>query len=226
MNDALGDRIKRYEAAANYKLTPKSSLIIRVDGKAFHTWTKPFDRPFDHRIIEAMIAAAERTASEMTGFKLAYIQSDEATFLLRDTDSYGTQGWFDYELNKLVSVSASMFTAYFNDKLEHPLGKPAMFDSRAFIVPEEDAPNVFVWRQQDWARNSLMMYAREYFSHRALLGKSTADVHEMLHEQGLNWAELSDVLKNGTFIYRKGALELSHDVRDYNGIKRYLDGGN
>lgn len=198
----LGDRIKRYEAAYSPRFTPRSCLLVRVDGRAFHTFTRGCDRPFDADIIAAMIHATRRTAEDMQGFKLAYTQSDEATFLLTDFDSHETQGWFDYELNKVVSISASLFTAHFNDT--YPSTRLATFDSRAFIVPADDAPNAFIWRQRDWERNSVQMFARAHFSHKQLHGKNHAAIHEMLHETGLNWAHLTPRLKNGTFLRRDG----------------------
>ena len=153
--DSLGDRIKRYEDVYQYKLTPRSCLFIRVDGKAFHSYTKGMKRPFDEIIIKSMVRAASFAAKEMQGFKCAYVQSDECTFMLTDFDTLQTQGWFCYELSKILSISASAFTAYFNEfiRIEHFLDKTrelsekkqlAMFDSRAFIVPKEDAANVFI----------------------------------------------------------------------------------
>lgn len=198
MSDALGDRIKRYEEVYNGALTPNSNVIIRVDGRSFHTFTRDFERPFDMNLHEAMVTATIETAREMSGFKLAYTQSDEATFVINDTDTFETQGWFGYNRNKLVSITASAFTAYFNRALAK--NTVAMFDARAFVVPEFDTPNVFVWRQQDWERNSVQMYARAYFTHKELHNKSRADIHEMLHEKGLNWAHLSDWKKNGTWV--------------------------
>lgn len=206
---SLSDRIKRYEAVYKHALTPRSCLIIRVDGRAFHTFTRGSDKPFDQNIIHAMVYATEQTAKDMQGFKLAYTQSDEATFLLTDFDDLDTQGWFGYDLNKVVSISASLFTAFFNDYyqrrnslLKHcPL---ALFDSRAFIVPVDDAPNVFVWRQRDWERNSLQMFARSFFSHKELIGKSTYDIHEMLNERGKRWSTLTEPQKYGIFIDRYG----------------------
>jgi tRNA(His) guanylyltransferase len=201
--DSLGDRIKRYEATYAHTLTPRSCLVIRVDGKAFHTFTKGCEKPFDQPLIEAMVDATKFTASQMQGFKLAYTQSDEATFLLTDYDTYDTQGWFGYELNKVVSISASAFTAAFNQSYTlKPRRTVAMFDSRAFIVPQDDAANVFLWRQQDWERNSLQMLARAHFSHKELHGKNHAAIHEMLHSVGVNWADLSNQLKNGTYVDR------------------------
>lgn len=198
MADSLGDRIKRYERAYNLTLTPRTPLMIRVDGRAFHTYTKGMERPFDRVFMRRMLHATIETSREMQGFKLAYVQSDEATFLLTDFDDLGTQGWFGYELNKVISLAASIFTGHFNLFSE----RPASFDARAFNIPLDDAPNAFVWRQQDWERNSLQMLARHHFSHKQLRGKPHHEVHDMLHGVGVNWADLCPVEKNGTFVLR------------------------
>lgn len=226
----LGSRIKNYEQVSKYKLLPKIPLFIRVDGRAFHTFTKNCNKPFDLTIVSAMAYAAVMTAREMSGFQLAYVQSDEATFMLTDYESHETQGWFDYELNKLVSISASAFTAYFNyqwirhctsvgDDYDHK--KPAMFDSRAFTVPVEDAPNVFVWRQRDWERNSIQMLARAHFSHSECNNKKVPELHEMLHKKGVNWSELTGQLKNGTFITRD--YEMVFDKLNYDQVKELIN---
>lgn len=215
----LAQRIKRYEAASSYTLTPRSCLFIRVDGKAFHTFTRGCDRPFDQEIMDCMAYAMRCTADEMQGFKLAYTQSDECTFVLTDFDTHQTQGWFGYELNKIVSISASLFTAWFNDMWArgHERGDVALFDSRAFIVPLDDAPNVFVWRQQDWHRNSVQMLARAHYSHKQLLGLSVPSMHEMLHEKGINWAtDISKRERNGSF-YVKGLGTIPEKL-DYDAI--------
>lgn len=214
----LGDRIKAYEAASNYRLTPNSCVFLRVDGKAFHTFTRGMRRPFDPVLMQTMVDAAVETAREMQGFKLGYVQSDEATFLLTDFDTHDTAGWFGYEVNKLVSISASTMTMHFNRLFRE---KPtAVFDSRAFVVPQPDAPNVFVWRQQDWARNSLQMLARAHFSHRELHGKNRTAIHDMLHAKGINWAALSMREKNGTFILADKTTH--HDVWRYQDIDDYI----
>lgn len=228
MTSSIGDRIKAYERASNYQLVPRSCLFVRVDGRAFHTFTRGCEKPFDSMIMRAMTTAAMFTADEMQGFKIAYIQSDEATFMMTDFDSHETQGWFNYELNKVVSLSASIFTAYFNrywsghsDRTQAE--KIATFDSRAFVVPIEDFPNVFVWRQRDWERNSLQMFARAHFSHKELDGKGHDEIHDMLHGKGLNWAKLTDEQKNGTFITPD--KKFKHEKLDYEGVMNlYLEG--
>jgi tRNA(His) 5'-end guanylyltransferase len=220
--DSLGDRIKRYEAASRPFLTPNMPVLIRVDGKAFHTWTKGFDRPFDMPLIQAMQQATKSTARQMQGFKLAYTQSDEATFLITDTDRLESQPWYGYSANKLVSVTASMFTAYFNKAIGNPALSPAFFDARAFNVPFEDAANVFIWRQRDWARNSVMMCAQWHYSHGKLQGKKSSEAQEMMFRDfRFNWADLEPVLKNGTFVTRAG--EFICDKLTYPDISEHIE---
>jgi len=224
--DTLGDRIKKYERASRPFLTPNAPVLIRVDGKAFHTWTKHMNKPFDHGLVKSMQEATALTAAQMQGFKLAYTQSDEATFMITDTDRLESQPWLDYNVNKLVSVTASMFTLHFNlSAREHiaPSLAPAYFDARAFNVPYEDAANAFLWRQRDWERNSLMMYARSAISHHRLYGKKRDEVHEMLHEYNLNWADLDPVLKNGTWLDNAG--NMSYDKLAYAEITELTETG-
>lgn len=217
----IGERIKRYEQVSKYALLPRGYVFVRVDGKAFHTFTRNMARPYDNNLIEAMVTTGERCAKEMMGFKLGYHQSDEFSFLLTDLDSYETQIWFDGEIQKITSVAASMFTAYFNDIMG---GTCAMFDARAFNVPTEDVPNVFLWRQQDWERNSLQMLCQTYFSQKQLHGKGKEEMHEMLFSVGANWANLPDYQKNGTFITKSG--ERVSDKMDYTSIQQLLMGQN
>lgn len=215
----VGNRIKRYEEVSSQKLLPRSPLFIRVDGRAFHTFTKGCNKPFDMNIIAAMTYAARQTAQEMSGFKLAYIQSDEATFMLTDYDTFETQGWFNYELNKVVSISASAFTAYFN-AYYGVTGKPAMFDSRAFTVPVDDAPNAFLWRQQDWRRNSIQMLARSAFNQKECNGKNLDELLTMCSAKGLEWHNLKPQLKYGTFV--EADYELSHDLENYDLLRERI----
>lgn len=209
-NLSLGDRMKLYEAVERRYLTRRVPVVIRVDGKAFHSWTKGCAKPFDEKIMETMVMAARETAEQMQGFKVAYVQSDEATFVLTDDDSLETEAWFGNNLNKLVSITASMFTAYFNrhwfaSKSSRGDKQPALFDARAFNVPHEDVINMLLWRAQDWRRNSLNMFAQSFFSHKQLKGKKAAEVHEMLYEIGENWAVLPSMHKNGTYLYKLGS---------------------
>jgi tRNA(His) 5'-end guanylyltransferase len=194
----LGDRMKRHESVPQNHLSIKTPVIIRLDGKSFHTFTKQFDRPFDESLADAMISAAMQTAHRIQGFKLAFTASDEVSFYVSDFDRIESCAWFDYNVQKMASISAAYMTAYFNEILIPK--SPAVFDSRVFNVPESDVPNYFLWRQMDWMKNSVSAYASKFFSHNQLQGKTTADRHELLHSIGKNWAtDISSRFKNGTY---------------------------
>jgi tRNA(His) 5'-end guanylyltransferase len=216
----LGDRIKRYEAATRYLATQRMPLIVRVDGRAFHTFTKGMEKPFDKKLMGAMVEAARAVAHDMQGFKAAYVQSDEVTFCLTDYDELETQGWFDYNLSKVISISAAMMSV--NLIKELGCDELPVFDSRAFNVPIDDVINVFLWRAKDWERNSLQMYSRAFYSHKELIGKKRPDMHEMLYQKGKNWAtDLTMQEKNGTFILAtEDGLEIRNDIEPrYESIK-------
>ncbi len=104
----------------------------------------------------------------------------------------------------------------------------AIFDSRVFNIPKEEVCNYFIWRQLDWFRNSLQMLARTHFSHKELNEKNTSDIHEMLHQKGVNWADLEPVWKNGVFIWLKEdrRLETRSDIiftKIRYAIERYME---
>lgn len=116
--DCLGDRMKAYEDCYRLYLTKRLPVIIRIDGRAFHTFTRGFARPFDSIFMSCMQETAKYLCKNITGCKLAYVQSDEISLLLTDYDTLNTQPWFDNNLQKLVSISASMTTLAFNREFE------------------------------------------------------------------------------------------------------------
>lgn len=214
--DSLGDRMKSYEAAFRPSLPAKMPVIVRVDGRAFHTWTRGTEKPFDLRLIDAMDQVAIALCEEMSGAVMAYVQSDEISVLLVDYKNPEAQPWFGGVLPKMVSIAAATASATMtmlssqvfpastsDDCMACSTMKPAIFDARAFILPREDVCNYFIWRQQDWVRNSLQMLARSHFSHSELDGKNQPTMHEMLHQKGVNWAHLEPRLKNGRTIVRR-----------------------
>jgi tRNA(His) 5'-end guanylyltransferase len=210
----IGDRMKsNYEDRYRIKLTRRTPVIIRVDGKAFHTLTVGLDKPFDKNFMDAMIYAASLTSKEMQGFKMGYIQSDEVSFLLTDYDYLDTDAWFDFSLQKLVSISAAYMTLFFNQYCQLNIPRSwiggGVFDSRAFNIPMEEVANYFLWRCKDWERNSVSMYCQSFFSHTEMMNKARADQHEMLHSIGKNWAtDLTPREKNGTFILKGKIVNL------------------
>lgn len=221
----LGLRMKEnYENRSQFYLTRRTPVIVRIDGRAFHTFTKSFKRPFDRRIIDSMVLSALTVAGEMQGFKLAYMQSDEASFLLTDYDTLETQAWFDYNKSKIETICASIMTAAFARCMRlADVNQLAFFDARAFNIPVDEVSNYFLWRMQDWARNSVSMYARAYFSHKQLVGKKVTDMHEMLYRIGKNWTtDLCDDERNGTLILQNG-ITVVNCQPTYNDIDHYVE---
>lgn len=203
MKNSLNNRMQRnYENPARHLLTRRVPVIVRVDGRAFHTFTRNFRKPFDQRLIDSMIVAATTVVGEMQGFKLGYIQSDEASFVMTDYDNLDTDAWFGYVKSKIESVTASIMTAAFARCMRLAnITTLAYFDARAFNIPASDVANYFLGRAKDWHRNSVSMYARSFFSHQDLKNKCIPEIHEMLHNKGRNWStDLTDEEKNGTFI--------------------------
>jgi len=222
---SLGDRIKRYEKTFSHMALKRMPLMIRVDGRAFHTLTRGMKRPFDNDLIGAMVKAALFAAKDMQGFKAAYIQSDEATFCLTDYDTIETEGWFNYELPKVVSISAALMTVAFNKYLT--TDKMPIFDGRAVTLPQDDVGNAFLWRAKDWQRNSVQMYSRAIYSHQALHRKKQPDMHEMLHGIGKNWAtDLTGQERNGTFLINTedGIIERTDILPSYESVNEAIGG--
>ena len=153
--DSLGDRMKRYEAVWKMRLVPRLPLVIRADGKAFQTLTRDMERPFDAEFVEHMLAVTTALCREIDGAQMAYVQSDEISVLVRDDQTLTTQPWFDKELDKIVSVSAGIASS----EMSLRLGRRAVFDARAFVLPPGEVANYYVWRQQDATRNSVSMGA-------------------------------------------------------------------
>lgn len=225
--DSLGDRMKEnYENRSKTYLVRRTPVIIRLDGKAFHTFTKGMKKPYDEIFHNAMNATMKYLCENIQGCKLGYTQSDEITLLLTDYDTLDTDAWFDNNVQKICSVSASMATMAFNKylrdfsrdtlrrinncftctmeedryatALENALDKGAMFDSRCFNIPEDEVVNCFIWRQQDATRNAIQMLGQCNFSHKELQGKSCNDIQDMLMlQKGINFNDMPTEFKRG-----------------------------
>jgi len=215
--DELGTRMKSsYEDRARFFLPRRSHTIIRIDGKAFHTYTRGLSRPFDDGFIEDMDATAGYLCKNIQGAKFAFVQSDEISILLTDYDKITTDAWFDNNVQKMASVSASMATSAFMRarlaRIEHrerevsniEMLKFAEFDSRVFQIPEwTEVENYFIWRQQDCVRNSISSVAQSLYSHKELNGKNTDEMQEMIFQKGINWNDYGPKYKRGRAIVKE-----------------------
>lgn len=212
----LGDRMKEYESVPKLKLMRKQPVIIRLDGKAFHTFTRDMKRPFDDILSKTMEDTMRYLCENIQGCVLGYTQSDEITLLLIDYKNVNSSAWFDYNVQKMCSVSASMATLAFNTAFSDNAIKmtsganeimdiygdkfdKAMFDSRVFTLPQSEVCNCFIWRQQDATRNSIQSVGQANFSHKELHGKNVSMIQDMLMEQkGINWNDIETKYKRGS----------------------------
>ena len=226
---SLGDRMKNnYENISRYYLTRRTPVIIRIDGKAFHTFTRGFKKPFDDILVKSMQETMKYICENIQGCVLGYTQSDEISLVLTDYAELTTDAWFGNNLQKMCSVSASMATLAFNKAFNDNIvkyidgrldagrgitddlteytkilinarNKGAMFDSRAFSIPKEEVCNYFIFRQQDATRNSIQSVGQANFSDKELHKKSTKDIQDMLMTQkGINWNDYATTLKRGS----------------------------
>lgn len=218
--DSLGDRMKKYECVTKTHLMARTPVIIRLDGKAFHTFTKKINEqndpslkkgPFSHHLHWIMNQTMRDLGVEIQNCKFGYTQSDEISLLLTDWNKLTTDQWFGGNIQKIVSVSASIATASFNYYFSHlfsSVSGVAHFDSRVFNLPKEEVTNYFIWRQQDTTRNSINMLGQHYFSHKQLHGKNVSQVQDMLmKEHDINWNDLETWKKRGSCFHTNLPLQ-------------------
>lgn len=209
--DALGERMKQsYENRFRYMLPRRTYTMLRIDGKAFHTFTRGCTRPYDLTLMHAMDEAAKFLCEEIQGARLAYVQSDEISVLLADFDKITADAWFDGNLQKIVSVSASLATGAFNRVYQKGT---AFFDSRAFAIADPiEVANYLIWRQQDAVRNSISMAAQSFYSPKELHGKNTSQQQEMIFQKGQNWNDYPAGFKRGRAIIKQ-SYEFQGELR-------------
>lgn len=204
MKDALGQRMKeRYEDRSRFMLPRRTYSIIRVDGKAFHSFTRKCKKPFDGKLINAMNEAALELCRQSQGAKLGYVQSDEISVLLTDFETEKTDMWLDGNIQKIASISASIVTAAFNNAYVDRPDQLALFDARVFVIPDYvEVENYFVWRQKDATRNSVQMMAHALYPYKELVGKKNSELQEMIFQKNKNWNTLPPSLRRGRAIYK------------------------
>ena len=204
-NETIGSRMKQYEECYNVRMPRRFPLIVRLDGRAFHSWTRRVNcvKPFDEALMELMARTAGFLCENIADCTFAYTQSDEISLLIRDDRSRDSTPWFDKRLQKIASLSASMATYFFN--AENPFDRklPAFFDSRAFLLPPEEICSYFIWRQNDASKNSLSMLAQSLYPHAELVGKKREALMDLCIAKGMNWNDLSIPKKRGYAVYRK-----------------------
>lgn len=232
-NSDLAKRMKEYyEQVPKTRLMRRCPVIIRCDGRSFHTFTRGFQKPFDEVLIKTMQETTKYLCENIQGCVLGYTQSDEISLVLVDYQRFETSAWFDYETQKMCSIAASMTTMAFNRIFEKKakeftynngenyykdseenrlcevyrkaLEKGAMFDARVFNIPKEEVANLIYWRQLDATRNSIQMVGQSNFSHKELQNKSCNDIQDMLMtKKGINWNDFPVYQKRGSCVIKE-----------------------
>lgn len=222
----LHERMKEYEYVTRTYLTRRTPAIIRVDGRAFHSFTKGLKKPFDYVLCNAMQETMKELCRSIQGCVLGYTQSDEISLILTDYASASTDAWFSYNIQKMASIAAATATLVFNkcfvemaefavqyhDEIASAEScltfdysvyerkfNSAIFDARVFSIPKDEVCNCLIWRQQDATRNSIQSLGQAYFTHKELKGKSSNEIQDMLMlQKGINWNDLPAHLKRGS----------------------------
>lgn len=238
----IGTRMKAYENCYRVYLPRRQAVIVRIDGRAFHTFTKGFVKPYDEFFAEAMQETTKQLCENIGGCKFGYTQSDEISLVLTDYETINTEPWFGNNLQKIVSISASMATFFFRQNFlaavvssKEESNNPAyfkaygqklcVFDSRAFIIPREEVVNYFYWRQLDCVRNSIQSAGQANFSHKDLQGLNCDQIQEKLfQEKNINWSkDYPAWFRNGAAFYKKPINIITPNEEVITRNKWYID---
>lgn len=218
-----------YERRSRSYLLRRTPVVIRIDGKAFHTYTRGMKKPFDEGLIADMQLTTRYLCENIQGAVLGYTQSDEISILLLDYKTLKSEAWFNYEIQKMCSVAASLATSRFNQlritrhfhKMDSsfatlsdmteaistlPMGN---FDARAFNLPKEEVANYFMARQNDAVKNSISMLAQSLYSHKQLQNLNGSQLQELTFQKGQNWNDLHFSKKRGSTYTRRKVIRIN-----------------
>lgn len=201
--DSLGDKVKYFEKRSERYFNINRPILARIDGRAFHTFTKTMKRPFDERLTDSMVATTIDLVSE-TGAIFGYVQSDEITLAWCNRKDEEDM-WFGGRLQKMVSSLSAFATSRFYKQILDRMPEYAhylpTFDARIWDVTNRvDVLDALLWRQKDAIKNSISQVASAYFSHKQLLNKRGTDKIFMLKEIGIDWYSFDPKFIYGTVV--------------------------
>lgn len=197
-NTVMKDLEKEYRMY----LPKKSYAVVRVDGKGFSKYTKKLQKPFDAEFTSDMQVTAKYLAENIDGAVLGYTQSDEISVVFSDLSGGNTDWWFGGQTQKIVSITAAMATAKFNNL--RPSADVALFDARVHHLADLGAVRAYLdWRQSDAIKNSVSMLASHHFSHKSLDGVSTYGRVCKLDEIGVHYHHVAPWVREGSLVRRK-----------------------
>jgi tRNA(His) 5'-end guanylyltransferase len=224
--------MKVLENCTRIHLPRRTYTLMRFDGKAFHSFTRKCQRPFDESLRRCMDAAALAVCKEAAGCRIGYVQSDEITIVMTDFETFTTEAYFDGNIQKLCSILATTVANAFNEQWQleilraievaytQNVGLPfgalskasvediikcpkAKFDARTWTISDPwEVFNTFKWRQDDATRNAIQMVAQSMYSHKELHGKNQSAMQEMIFQRGDNFNNYPTKFKRGSFLYK------------------------
>jgi len=200
--DQLGTRMKLYEGILDICLMPRLPIIARLDGRAFHTFTKGLSRPYDERMSLCMVELTKFLVGEFNA-AVGYTESDEISLVwLPQEDGAMMFNGRTAKINSVLAASASVqFNRLVDRRIPSKSEHNAIFDCRVWNVPDlEEAANALLWREFDATKNSISMAASAYYSPAELLNKNGSEKQEMLFQKGVNWNDYPPFFKRGSYI--------------------------
>lgn len=222
---SLGDRMKEYENVANYSLYSRTPIILRVDGRAFHTLTKGMEQPYDEKFITLMNYTTIEVFESLPDAVLGYVQSDEISIVLCPYANYETEPVFSARIQKICSVASSVATQAFiktlyeanNEWSEKYINRNITFDCRCFNLQKDEVLNYFLWRQQDCKRNSILSAAQKFLGKKNIHGLKTPElIDKMLADLNIDyWTTIPDFVHYGRSCYRVEGYGTKIDVLNF-----------
>ena len=216
--DALGDRMKSYESTeTSRKLMKYLPIYARLDGKAFHNFTRGMERPFDNKFKNLMVEVTKFLVKEF-GASFGYTQSDEISlgWYFPEIKSQPPLGGKIQKLNSVLAGKASskLMQLVIQEFPEKADSIPC-FDCRIINLPNlTEACNMLIWREKDAVKNSISMAASTVYSDKELFGKSGNQRQEMLFQKGINWNEYPVDFKRGSWVLRSERLVNPEELVD------------
>jgi tRNA(His) 5'-end guanylyltransferase len=212
VEDTLGTYCKELENRFTKERADKTKpLLVRLDGRAFHTYTKGLKRPYDRRLSECMIETTKSLIEEFHP-RVGYTQSDEISLLFWADPKHPSSCLpFDGRIQKLIGVLAGFASSVFTIQAYNNIPEKRHFnphlDARAWSVDSyDDVVKTFVWRMIDAKKNSVSMAAQSVYSHKDLLNIHTKQKIDMLKDKGIDWNDYPTFFKTGSFFRRKSIV--------------------
>ena len=232
--NTLKERMEYFRGLTDYKLMPKSYVLVMLDGRSFsHLIKNKFKKPFDNDFIGMMNETTRYLCENIEGCKFGYTQSDEISLVLTDFENENTESFFGFRLTKMLPIISSLATGKFNQLMmlralntipesSDPIGvdvcknlientKLAQFDCKCWNVPTYN--DVFAWflyRQIDCVRNSKAQTAQAYLPHKQLEKLNTdQQIAKLKEEKGVDWHSFDNGMKYGRIVYKEDIMMTS-----------------